>query len=205
MTTYSYPTLSRSPNSMVVRLVSNTDSFRSPTTGAIQTVDRGGEHLAISVTYNSLETADRALLIGFLAKLNGQQHRVTLPFFGVDNQGAFGGTPVVNGASQTGTTLDIRGGTDGVTGWIKAGDFFSFNSELKICTADANTSSASPGGGTATISFSPRIRTSPSDGDSILTTAPTGVFMLASPTQTWSYRPGDFSDFTLEFLEDIAA
>ena len=82
MTTYSYPTLSRSPSSMVVRLQSNTDRFISPTTGATQTVDRGGEHLIVSITYGSLETADRALLISFLAKLNGQQH-LHVPRFGV--------------------------------------------------------------------------------------------------------------------------
>ena len=203
MTTYAYPAVT--PTSTKIQYAANTETFVSPITGAIQTIDRGGERWIITLQYTNLKGDDVASITSFLAKLNGQQHRVTLPFFGVDNQGAFGGTPVVNGASQTGTTLDIRGGTDGVTGWIKAGDFFSFNSELKICTADANTSSASPGGGTATISFSPRIRTSPSDGDSILTTAPTGVFMLAGSTQSWNYRPGDFSDFTIQIIEDIAA
>ena len=201
MTTYSYPTLTRAPNSMVVRLVSNTDSFRSPTTGAIQTVDRGGEHLVISVTYNTLETADRALLISFLAKLNGQQHRVNLPYHGIDQQGAFGGTPLVAGASQTGLTLDIDGCSNTITGWIKAGDIFSVNGEMKIATADANTN----GSGETTLTFAPRLRSSPADDAAIETTAPTGVFMLANPTQTWNYRPGDFSDFTIEFLEDIAA
>ena len=201
MTTYAFPTLSRPPNNMVVEYRSNTDIFRSPITGAIQTADRGGEHIAATLTYNSLETADRALLIGFLAKMNGQQHRVTLPFFGVDNQGSFGGTPIVNGASQTGLTLNIDGASNNITGWIKAGDVFSVNGEMKIATADAN----SNGSGQVTLSFSPRLRSSPPDSDPIETTAPTGVFMLSNPTQTWNYRPGDFSDFVLNFFEDIAS
>ena len=205
MTTYPYPTLSRVPHSVVFEYRSNTDSFRSPLTQAVQTLDRGGEHLFVTLTYNSLQTADRALLIGFLAKINGMQHRVTLPFFGIDNQGAFGGTPLVAGAAQTGNTLNIDGCSTGITGWIKAGDFFSVNGELKICTADANSSSASPGGGTATISFSPRLRSAPPDDDPIETTAPSGLFMLASRAQSWNYRPGDFSDFTLSFVEDIAS
>lgn len=201
MTTYSYPTLSRAPNSMVVEYRANTDTFISPITGAIQTVDRGGEHLVATLTYSNLQTADRALLIGFLAKLNGQQHRVTLPFHAVDNQGAFGGTPLVNGASQTGTSIDIDGASGTVTGWIKAGDVFSFNGEMKICTADAN----SDAGGNVTISFSPRIRTSPANNDPVETTAPSGTFMLANPRQSWNYKPNSFSDFTIQFVEDIAA
>ena len=201
MTTYSYPTLSRSPSSMVVKLQSNTDRFISPTTGATQTVDRGGEHLIVSITYGSLETADRALLISFLAKLNGQQHRVNLPFHAIDNQGAFGGTPLVAGASQTGLTLNIDGASINITDWMKAGDIFSVNGEMKIATADADTD----GLGEATLTFSPRLRSSPADNAAIETTNPTGVFMLASPTQTWNYRPGGFSDFTLEFVEDIAS
>ena len=201
MTTYAYPTLSRVPNSVVFEYRSNTESFRSPLTQAVQTLDRGGEHLFVTLTYNSLQTADRALLIGFLAKINGMQHRVTLPFFGIDNQGAFGGTPLVAGAAQTGNTLNIDGCSTGVTGWIKAGDFFSVNGELKIATADAN----SDGGGLATLSFSPRLRSSPDNNAAIETTAPSGLFMLASRAQSWNYRPGDFSDFTLSFVEDIAS
>lgn len=201
MTTYAYPTLSRVPNSVVFEYRSNTESFRSPLTQAVQTLDRGGEHLFVTLTYNSLQTADRALLIGFLAKINGMQHRVTLPFFGIDNQGAFGGTPLVAGAAQTGNTLNIDGCSTGVTGWIKAGDFFSVNGELKIATADVN----SDGGGLATLSFSPRLRSSPDNNAAIETTAPSGLFMLASRAQSWNYRPGDFSDFTLSFVEDIAS
>ena len=83
----------------------------------------------------------------------------------------------------------------------KAGDFFSVNGELKIATADAN----SDGSGNVTLSFAPRLRTSPSDGASVETTAPSGTFLLMDSRQGWNYRPGKFSDFTLKFVEDIAA
>ena len=201
MTTYSYPTLSRAPQSMGVQFVSNTDSFVSPFTRATQTTDRGGEHIMATITYASLETEDRALLIAFLAKLNGLQHRVNLPFHAIDNQGLFGGTPLVAGASQTGNTLDVDGCSNSITGLIKAGDWFSVNEEMKIATADASSS----GTGTITLTFSPRLRTAPADNAAIETTAPTGVFMLANQTQSWNYRPGKFSDFTLSFIEDIAS
>ena len=151
MTTYAYPTLSRPPNEMGLDFTSNTNIFQSPLSGAIQTVDRGGERLVASLSYRNLQTADRALLIAFLMKLNGQQHRVNLPLHAIDNQGLFGGTPLVAGASQTGTSLDIDGCSNTITGWMKAGDAFSFNGELKIATADADTN----GSGETTLAFYP--------------------------------------------------
>lgn len=201
MTTYAYPTLSRAPSDMVVQYRSNTEIWPSPLTGAIQTRDRGGEHLLATMSYNNLKTADRALLIGFIAKLNGQQHRVTLPFLAVDNQGAFGGTPLVAGASQTGITLNIDGCSSTITDWIKFGDVFSVNGEVKIATADAS----SDGGGLVTLTFSPRLRNSPANNDPIEVVAPAGTFLMASPDQGWNYRPGSFSDIVLQFVEDIAA
>jgi hypothetical protein len=186
---------------MGISFVSNTNTFKSPLSGAIQSIDRGGERLVASLSYRNLKTADRALLIAFLMKLNGQQHRVNLPFHALDNQGLFGGTPLVNGASQTGTSVDIDGCSNTITGWMKAGDVFSFNGEMKIATADANTS----GTGTTTLNFYPRIRTAPDNNEPIETSNPTGVFILDSNTSSWSYRPGSFSDFNITFLEDIVA
>ena len=199
MATYTFPSVT--PNESTVELVSNTAIFQSPLSGAIQTIDRSGERLVMTLFYRSLTTANRALLVSFIAKMNGHQHRATVPFHAVDNQGAFGGTPLVNGASQTGNSLDIDGASNNITGWIKAGDFFSVNGELKIATADAN----SDGSGNVTLSFAPRLRTSPSDGASVETTAPSGTFLLMDSRQGWNYRPGKFSDFTLKFVEDIAA
>ena len=199
MTTYAYPTLTRYPKSMAVEFVSNTEKYISPITGAIQTLDRGGERLMVTVTYSNLENADRQELIGFIAKMNGQQHRVNLPYHALSNRGTFGGTPLVAGASQTGQTLTVDGvGT--VTNWIRTGDVFSVNGEMKIATADANSSA-----GSITLSFSPRLRSSPPDNDPINVTAPTGVFMLSSNSTGWSHIPGIFTDVTLQFIEDIAS
>lgn len=39
--------------------------------------------------------------------------------------GAQGGTPLINGASQTGATLAIDGCSNSITGWAKAGDIFT--------------------------------------------------------------------------------
>lgn len=200
MATYDFPAVT--PNEMSITIVSNTQVFRSPFTGAMQTLDRGGEHLIAQLNYRTLQTADKALLTAFLARLNGQQHRCNLPYHAIDNQGNFGGTPLVAGASQTGNTLNIDGCSLGITDWIKAGDFFSVNGEMKIATLDAN----SDGAGLATLTFSPRLRTSPPNNDPIEVTNPTGVFMLSDNSQGISQRPGPnggFADLSITFVEDI--
>jgi hypothetical protein len=85
--------------------------------------------------------------------------------------GAQGGTPLVNGASQTGASLITDGWSNSITGVVKAGDVFTVAGVYKVnpvskvstgvlqqfvVTADAN----SNGSGQATISISPSITTS---------------------------------------------
>ena len=127
MTTYTFPSIT--PNQSTIELQSNTQSFVSPITGATKTVDRGGERWLMKLSFNSLQDANRGTLMAFLAKLNGQQHRVSTYNHAANNQGAFGGTPLVAGASQTGKSLSVDGCSISITDWIKAGDFFSVNGE----------------------------------------------------------------------------
>lgn len=197
MTTYAFPSIT--PSSTVWELVSNTAVFRSPLSGALQTLDRGGEVWRVRMTFQNLTGADKAVLKAFLAKLNGQQHRFTVYDHGNVQRGAFGGTPLVAGAGQTGNTLNIDGCSTTVTNWIRAGDMFAVNGELKMCVADAN----SDGGGAATLTFVPRLRTAPANNDPITTTNPTGTFILEDNVSGWDNRPGDFSAFTVSAIEDI--
>lgn len=85
--------------------------------------------------------------------------------------GARGGTPLVNGASQTGTSLVTDGWSNTITGVLKAGDIITLPSvyavnpvtklstgrlQQFVITADANSS----GAGAATFVISPAITTS---------------------------------------------
>ena len=102
---------------------------------------------------NSLE------YIGFLQRLQGRVHS----FFGYDanhrspSGTIAGSTLLVNGASQTGTSL--TDGAQASTTVLKAGDFFSVNNELKMVTVDATSDSS----GDVTVNFVPSLRSSPSD------------------------------------------
>jgi hypothetical protein len=174
---------------------------RSPFNSAVQTQDRGGEYWVMQMVFRNLTSAQRATLSAYLANLNGMQHRVSTYNHAENNQGSFGGSPLVAGASQTGKSLNVDGCSNNITNWIRAGDFFSVNGELKICTANGNTD----GGGNITIPFAPRLRSAPSDNAVITTSQGTGTFVLANNTVSWSNRPGGFSDVSISLVEDIAA
>jgi len=77
-----------------------------------------------------------------------------LPGSGKAAHGAGGGTPLVDGGSQAGTSLDTDGWTNDVTGVVKAGDCFTIAGVdvLFRATADANSGSTT---GPATISIEP--------------------------------------------------
>jgi len=86
--------------------------------------------------------------------------------------GAGGGTPLVNGASQTGSSLDTDGWPASTSGVLKAGDIIKVAGIPYILdvTADADSDS----GGNATLSISPPIFSGGSPADDAVITY-TGV------------------------------
>ena len=206
MATYTFPA-SLTPSVSTWQLVSNTRRFTSPITKATQTVSRKGTLWKVDLSFNNLTTTDRGTLQGFLALLDGQVHRVKLKDHAFTRQGTGGGTPLVNGADQTGSTLIIDG-AGSVTNWLRAGDLISFdkesasgtdNPQLHMVTVDATSS-----GGNVTVNIAPPLRNSPPNNAPVEITAPEGVFMLASDL-TWDNRPGAsiYSSFKVTFVQDV--
>lgn len=199
MTTYSFPSIT--PSSSTFELVTNTRTYRSPLTNAVQTVGRRGSLWRATLQFNNLTGADRAAMQAFVTKLNGQEHRFNLHDHSFARRGTAGGTLRVNGANQSGASLVCDGATASITNYLREGDYVSFGNELHLITADTN----SDGSGNVTLSIAPPIRKSPADDTAIDYTSPvSGVFMLASPA-SWSNQPGVFSSFTIEAIEDVLA
>jgi hypothetical protein len=202
------------PNSVVMGLQGNTGIFESPLTGSFQTVDRGGYHWDIAYTYTELYGADRAVLMGMLAESRSQANRIRVPVHDNPKRGLYGGTPVVNGASQTGSSINIDGCSNNITNWIRAGDYLSIDvngeHELKMCTADANTN----GTGQITINFEPRLRFSPLNNAAVYVEdgtlpKPRGIFVLKNSANNWSSRPAPDNQgrtaMNLAMIEDMFA
>lgn len=178
-----WPTLSRrAPAAFDFSLVSNTQTFTSPLSKAVQTVEMPGAHWAFSFQLNSLNRIDADILRPWLARLRGASGRFYMHDMSRPTpRGIATGTPLVAGAGQGGTTLVTDGWTPNTAGILRAGDYFGVNGELKMLVLDA----ASNGAGVATLTFEPPLRSAPADNAVITTVKPTAVFKLDEDTVRW--------------------
>lgn len=187
---------------MVARKIVGEDV--SPFTGEATTYEWSGEWWEYECTLPPLERADAAAWQAFLLNMRGKAKTCLL---GDPNaatmRGTPGGTPLVDGGSQTGRELDVKGLGTNQTNAFRAGDYIQLGSgsgaELYMVTADAN----ADGSGLATLDIWPALRTSPSDSGSITTSSPRGVFRLATNQAGWSIDSAQVYGFSLVFREAI--
>lgn len=151
--------------------------LRSPFTFATQAQAHQGQLWAAEV--GVALTTDRTKAepwIAFLTQLMGQ----TGTFLMGDPRcrtplGVVTGTPLVNGASQTGNTIATDGWTINTTNILKAGDFIQIGQRLYKVLNNHNTN----GSGQTTLDIWPRLRESPADNATIITSNTVGLFRLA--------------------------
>lgn len=186
------------PSSSSWTMISNSRQFVSPLTGAIQTASRVGARWQVSMSFDNLDTTNRAVLQAFVADVQARSLSFYLRDFSFTRRADATGSALVNGASQTGNSII----TDGWSGTyaMRAGDYFEFNGELKMATADATVSA-----GAATISFVPEIREAPADNAAIAKSTPYGVFRLLTKQSGWTNESPAFSSFQIDCIEDVIA
>ena len=156
-------------------LQTNTEIFRSPLNGAKQRLERAGAYWVAEYTTRRLNSAETALFEAFFAKLKGSLN----DFYAYDPLrttplGTGVGTPLVNGAGQTGGSLN----TDG---WgisqkvLKAGDRFEAAGKLRMMIQDADTN----GSGEVTLYFEPPFEEAPADNAVITISTPKCLMCLS--------------------------
>ena len=142
--------------------------------------------------------------ITFLLKLNGMEGTF---LFGDPNaktpQGPATGTPLVNGASQTGNSLITDGWTVSVTGILKAGDYIQLGSGSTTRLYKVLNDADSDAGGNATFDIWPRLRVSPADNDLIITSAAKGLFALAGNIMEWDIEGAMKYGISFTAIEDL--
>ncbi len=161
MTTITLPATPK-PQTMAWRLVQPAQNNVSSWTGARQVVasGRGWWECQIGlppIVGTSTFNAWRA----FTALMRGAANDVQIP---VDPtaQSAIANTMSVNGASQTGRTLNVDGLPNSTT-VLNAGQFVTVGNQLLQLTANVTTN----GSGQATLSFEPALRASPADNATV--------------------------------------
>lgn len=176
-------------------LASNSVEFTSPFNGASQTVSYPGSRWEATLSFDNLDDWQSRKLEVLLAKLDGKAGRVMLGDFGRWGRPPMG-SPVVDGANNTGTSMMSRGwAPDRKVLW--EGDYITINEELKLVTADV----WSDNSGYAQLSIAPMLRVIPPNGARIETQKPQGAFRLAENTNGVKRQPAFNNSFTLKFSE----
>jgi hypothetical protein len=154
---------------------------KSPFTASQQVQKHQGQWWEFEAGLPPMLRADAEQWISFFLRLNGVQGTFLLGDpNGETARGTATGSPLVNGASQTGDELITDGWTGGITGIMKEGDYFSLGSgtstRLHKVIEDANSDAC----GNSTLRIWPDLRSSPANNDALDVTAPKGVFRLIS-------------------------
>ena len=187
---------------------SNTQDFTSPLVGTTQTLELPGAHWSLRARFDNLALAQRRLMTSFMVQLRGTGGRFFYgdPDFLIDGpQGVATGTPLVNGASQTGNSLITDGWSSSITDIMKAGDYFHFTNSaggraLHMVVADVN----SDGGGNATLTIEPAIRVSPSTNAALTVAGAKCQMRLINNDQTrWALSRPLFGSFGFEAVESF--
>lgn len=146
----------------------------SPTTFQSVKYEYDGEAWLIDVSYPLLTRAEAAPFFAFLASLRGQNGTFLFGDTLLSTPLGTGvGTPLVNGANQTGSKVLVSDGWGASQVVLKGGDFLQIDSRLYMVLADV-TSDAS---GNALIDVFPKLRQH-ADNAAIVLNNPKGLFRL---------------------------
>lgn len=177
---------------------------RSPFTFAGQAFAYPGQMWQADVTLPPMKRADAEQWVAWLVSLRGQLGTFLMGDpIGETARGVATGTPLVNGANQTGGSLIIDGATNSVTGWLKAGDYIQLGSNgasrLHKVLADAN----SNGSGGVTLDIWPHIRTAPADNAAVTVSNTVGCWRLASNESSWSVNEASIYGISFTAMEAV--
>ena len=191
---------------MRVRLVANdvVGVSQSPFTAVQQVYRYSGQFWEADITLPPMKRADAEYWISFLLKLNGPYGTFLMGDpNGATARGVATGTPLVNGAGQTGNELVTDGWTTSTTGILKAGDYIQLGtgatSRLYKVLDDVN----SDGSGNATLTVWPDLRSAPADNAAITVSNTKTTFRLNSAQTSWDINEATIYGLTFGAREAL--
>ena len=179
----------------------------SPFTLSQQVVRHAGAKWSATINIPPVKRSDAEYWNSFLLRLRGQfgTFLVGDPNAATPRGSASSapGTPVVNGASQTGSDLAIDGLPASATGYLKAGDYIQLGtaatSRLYKVLEDVDSNAS----GEATLNLWPDLRSSPADDATVVVSGAKGVFRLASNDASWTIGNDGFYSITFSAVEAL--
>lgn len=145
---------------------------------------------------------DVAVVRTFLQRIKSPSVWFQAPDYSYARRSAVSGTPLIKGASQTGSTLALDGFGNGVTGAVKLGDRIGLTTgQVVTAAADAN----SNGSGEVTVTIIEPLRASPADNSAVYITTPLVVFRALGMDAQWDVDLALTYGFVLDAIEDITS
>ena len=194
--------------SINLRAVNAVAVSSSPFTYKQQVIAHQGQRWEAEVTLPPMTRADAETWIAFLVSLQGARGTFTM---GDPNAASArgsasvnAGTPLVNGADQTGGSLTVDGLPASATGYLKAGDYIQLGGGSSATLHKVLQDVDSNASGQATLELWPYIRTAPSDDATIVVGDTVGVFRLSSNQTDWSINNASFYGITFAAVEAVA-
>lgn len=190
--------------SMTIRAKSVVGFSASPFTGKQQVFQHQGQWWEAEVSMPPMKREDAESLISFLLKMNGRYGTFLLGDpLAADPMGVATGTPLVNGANQTGNELITDGWSTSVTNILKAGDWIQLGSGSASRLYKVIESVNSDSGGNATLTIWPNLRSSPSDNASITVTSAKGQWRLSSNDMPYTIDEASTYGITFACVEAL--
>ena len=159
-------TFPTSPKFQSLAVSSNQGTFVSRSiSGRRQSRQIGGQYWRLRASFPPMPRAQFAPIYAFVIAQRGRYESFSvIPAVISTGQGSPAGTPLIDGASQTGRSLVTNGWSNSIV-LFKAGDYLKIagNDKVYMVTADVS----SDGSGDATIAIEPALVASPADDAAI--------------------------------------
>ena len=161
-----------------------TSEMTSPFTGDSNVIVWDAQWWECTLTSIPLLPEDAQTITAFLRKLRGKSGTFymgdplrTVPY---GSAASAPGTPLVNGANQSGDTLVIDGAPASATNYLKAGDLISLGTGSAMRAYEVLDNASSDGSGNVTLTIWPNLRASPANNEAVTVTAVKSVFSRKS-------------------------
>ena len=176
---------------------------QSPFTYKQQAISHVGQRWEADISLVPMKATLAREWIAWLSSLKGYRGTFTMgDYSGATAQGEAGGTPIVAGASQTGSTLDIDGATTTQTGWLKAGDYIQLGTGA-TATLHMNLTDADTVAGATTLDLWPDIRTAPADNAAVTVANTVGLWRLNANQVSWDVNSASIYGLNFTAVEAI--
>jgi hypothetical protein len=168
------------PAAMTPRLVTGRAELRPAWGGDIQRLNRAGSRFAIDVTMPVMTYADAQDWSG----INDQTDTVTMQIVQPGLDTGAPGITLVNGASQSGTTLIIDGFTPYYV--LRKNQWISVSTGGRLYAYRVKTEVAADSGGAASVVLTTMLRVSPGNNDPVEITEPRIEGFATVPDDAWA-------------------